>query len=73
MIALKIKDINGRVLTIDSKIRMVDSETEEVYGKESSVRLVLTDDDTYEIRAFETDLSYKRISNGTYAQPFLIV
>jgi len=73
MIALKIKDINGRVLTIDDKIRMVDPETEEVYGDESSVRLVLTDDDTYEIRAFENGHSCKRISNGIYAQPFLIV
>jgi len=73
MITLILKDINGKELTLESKIRMIDEETEEAYGEISGVRLVQNDNHGFEIRAFETDLSYKIISNAMFAQEFIIV
>jgi len=73
MIAIIIKDINGKELNLNSKVQMVNEETEEVYGEISSVRLVVTEDNTFEIRAFENNFTYTTLSNSSYSQPFLIV
>jgi len=73
MIQLEIKDTNGKPLTLDSKIRMICEDTEKPIGEVSGVRLVLNDNDAYEIRAFEEKHMCKIISNGMYAQEFVIV
>jgi len=49
MIALILKDINGRTLTLENTIRMIN---EEVYGGISEVRLNQNNKHSFEIRAF---------------------
>ena len=73
MIKLSIMDIDNKELSSDSIIQMVDEDTEQAYGDKSSIRLAITDEGTFEIRAFETTFSYKRIFSGTYAPLFKIV
>ena len=73
MFQILIKDIDGKLLTKDSLIKMVEGDTEEPYGETSPVRMVLTEDGMFEIRAFESNFSYKRIYDGSYAPLFKIV
>jgi len=73
VILLKIRDIDDVELNIDDKIQLVDENTYEPIGDISSVRLSLTDEGAYEIKAFEKEYSYVRIYEGAFAPLFKII
>jgi hypothetical protein len=72
MISIEIKDIHGKILSLNDKIRMIDEETEEPYGEISPVELSLTDSGSYEVVAFKKNFSYKVIHGGQFAPLFEI-